>query len=135
MTSLRNLSLFLEDDSASQVLPMEITIKDTHVNLKDDGPRDKASEPEATPIAMHIHNLLIHRQDDGSFSIGGAERAADSKLQKAGPVNDSRLSSVPEVPVGVASEPKSTQTAPLSPTSPTPSSREQVHREQLAICK
>uniref|UniRef100_A0A673KXD2 Uncharacterized protein n=1 Tax=Sinocyclocheilus rhinocerous TaxID=307959 RepID=A0A673KXD2_9TELE len=71
MTSLRNLSLFLEDDSASQVLPMEITIKDTHVNLKDDGPRDNASEPEATPIAVHIHNLLIHRQDDGSFSIGG----------------------------------------------------------------
>lgn len=34
MTSLRNLGLFLEDDSASQVLPMEITIKDTHVNLK-----------------------------------------------------------------------------------------------------
>uniref|UniRef100_A0A8C1JIZ5 UHRF1 binding protein 1-like n=1 Tax=Cyprinus carpio TaxID=7962 RepID=A0A8C1JIZ5_CYPCA len=128
MTSLRNLALFLEDDSASQVLPMEITIKDTH----DDGPRDNASEPKATPIAVHIHNLLIHRQDDGSFSIGGgyscsllpvflflllppllnynSERAADSKLQKAGPVNDSRLSSVPEVPVGVASEPKATQT-------------------------
>uniref|UniRef100_A0A8C2B7K0 UHRF1 binding protein 1-like n=1 Tax=Cyprinus carpio TaxID=7962 RepID=A0A8C2B7K0_CYPCA len=71
MASLRNLGLFLEDDSASQVLPMEITIKDTHVNLKDDGPRDNASEPKATPIAVHIHNLLIHRQDDGSFSIGG----------------------------------------------------------------
>ncbi|XP_016390410.1 bridge-like lipid transfer protein family member 3B isoform X2 [Sinocyclocheilus rhinocerous] len=135
MTSLRNLSLFLEDDSASQVLPMEITIKDTHVNLKDDGPRDNASEPEATPIAVHIHNLLIHRQDDGSFSIGGAERAADSKLQKAGPVNDSRLSSVPEVPVGVASEPKATQTAPLSPTSPTPSSREQLLMEENECLK
>lgn len=135
MTSLRNLALFLEDDSASQVLPMEITIKDTHVNLKDDGPRDNASEPEATPIGVHIHNLLIHRQDDGSFSIGGAERAADSKLQKAGPVNDSRLSSVPEVPVGVASEPKATQTAPLSPTSPTPSSREQLLVEENECLK
>uniref|UniRef100_A0A672NJX1 UHRF1-binding protein 1-like n=1 Tax=Sinocyclocheilus grahami TaxID=75366 RepID=A0A672NJX1_SINGR len=71
MASLRNLALFLEEDSTSQVLPMEITIKDTHVNLKDDGPRDDTSEPEATPIAVHIHNLLIHRQDDGSFSIGG----------------------------------------------------------------
>uniref|UniRef100_A0A9J8CDR4 Bridge-like lipid transfer protein family member 3B n=1 Tax=Cyprinus carpio carpio TaxID=630221 RepID=A0A9J8CDR4_CYPCA len=135
MASLRNLGLFLEDDSASQVLPMEITIKDTHVNLKDDGPRDNASEPEATPIAVHIHNLLIHRQDDGSFSIGGAERAADSKLQKAGPVNDSRLSSVPEVPVGVASEPKATQTALLSPTSPTPSSKEQLLMEENECLK
>ncbi|XP_057179715.1 UHRF1-binding protein 1-like isoform X2 [Triplophysa rosa] len=135
MTSLRNLAFFLEDDSASQVLPMEITIKDTHVNLKDDGPRDNSSEPEATPIAVHIHNLLIHRQDDGSFSIGGAERAADSKLQKAGPVNDSRLSSVPEVPVGVAREPKATQTAPLSPTSPTPSNREQLLIEENECLK
>lgn len=62
------------------------------------------------------------------FSCWTAERAADSKLQKAGPVNDTRLSSVPEVPVGVAREPKATQTAPLSPTSPTPSNREQVHK-------
>ncbi|XP_056311633.1 UHRF1-binding protein 1-like isoform X2 [Danio aesculapii] len=131
MTSLRNLALFLEDDSASQVLPMEITIKDTHVNLKDDGPRDNSSEPEPTPIAVHIHNLLIHRQDDGSFSIGGAERAVDSQLQTAGPVNDSRLSSVPEVPVGV----KATQTAPLSPTSPGPSSREQLLVEENECLK
>ncbi|XP_073802400.1 bridge-like lipid transfer protein family member 3B isoform X4 [Danio rerio] len=131
ITSLRNLALFLEDDSASQVLPMEITIKDTHVNLKDDGPRDNISEPEPSPISVHIHNLLIHRQDDGSFSIGGAERAVDSQLQTAGPVNDSRLSSVPEVPVGV----KATQTAPLSPTSPGPSSREQLLVEENECLK
>lgn len=135
MTSLRNLAFFLEDDSTSQVLPMEITIKDTHVNLKDDGPRDNASEQEATPIALHINDLLIHRQDDGSFSIGEAERAPDSKLQKAGPVNDSRLSSVPELPICVASEPKATQTAPLSPTIPTPSKREQLLIEENECLK
>lgn len=132
MTSLRNLAFFLEDDSASQVLPMEITIKDTHINLKDDGPRDNASEQEATPIALHINDLLIHRQDDGSFSIGEAECAPDSKLQKAGPVNDSRLSSVPELPICVASEPKATQTAP---TIPTPSNREQLLIEENECLK
>lgn len=135
MTSLRNLAFFLEDDSTSQVLPMEITIKDTHINLKDDGPRDNASEQEATPIALQINDLLIHRQDDGSFSIGEAERAPDSKLQKAGPVNDSRLSSVPELPICVASEPKATQTAPLSPTIPTPSNREQLLIEENECLK
>ncbi|XP_051974044.1 UHRF1-binding protein 1-like isoform X1 [Xyrauchen texanus] len=135
MTSLRNLAMFLEDDSASQVLPMEIAIKDTHVNLKDNNPSDNASEPEATPITLHIHNLLIHRQDDGSFSIGGAERAVESKLQKAGPVNDSRLSSDSKLPVGVASEAKATQTAPLSPTSPTPSSQGQLLMEENECLK
>lgn len=34
MSTLRNLAHFLEDDSASQVLPMEISVRDTHVNLK-----------------------------------------------------------------------------------------------------
>lgn len=35
MTSLRNFASFLDDDdSTSQVLPMEITIRDTHINLK-----------------------------------------------------------------------------------------------------
>lgn len=34
MSTLRNLALFLEDDSAPQVLPMEISVRDTHVDLK-----------------------------------------------------------------------------------------------------
>lgn len=33
MSTLRNLAHFLEDDSAPQVLPMEISIRDTHINL------------------------------------------------------------------------------------------------------
>lgn len=34
MSTLRNLAHFLEDDSAPQVLPMEISVRDTHINLK-----------------------------------------------------------------------------------------------------
>lgn len=34
MSTLRNMAHFLEDDSAPQVLPMEISVRDTHVNLK-----------------------------------------------------------------------------------------------------
>uniref|UniRef100_A0A6Q2XRJ3 Chorein N-terminal domain-containing protein n=1 Tax=Esox lucius TaxID=8010 RepID=A0A6Q2XRJ3_ESOLU len=71
MSSLRNLAHFLEDDSAPQVLPMEISVRDTHIDLKDDGPRDNLSDPEPSPITLHISNLLIHRTDDGAFSIGG----------------------------------------------------------------
>uniref|UniRef100_A0A8C7JY34 Bridge-like lipid transfer protein family member 3B n=1 Tax=Oncorhynchus kisutch TaxID=8019 RepID=A0A8C7JY34_ONCKI len=71
MSSLRNLAHFLEDDSAPQVLPMEISVRDTHIDLKDDGLRDNPSDPDPTPITLHIANLLIHRTDDGAFSIGG----------------------------------------------------------------
>ncbi|MEQ2157869.1 hypothetical protein GOODEAATRI_006282 [Goodea atripinnis] len=34
MASLRNLALFLDGDHSSNVLPMEIRIKDTHIDLK-----------------------------------------------------------------------------------------------------
>lgn len=34
MSTLRNLAHFLEDDTAPLVLPMEISIRDTHINLK-----------------------------------------------------------------------------------------------------
>uniref|UniRef100_A0A8K9VB16 Bridge-like lipid transfer protein family member 3B n=1 Tax=Oncorhynchus mykiss TaxID=8022 RepID=A0A8K9VB16_ONCMY len=66
MSSLRNLAHFLEDDSAPQVLPMEISVRDTHIDLKDDGLRDNPSDPDPTPITLHISSLLIHRTDDGA---------------------------------------------------------------------
>ncbi|MBN3321950.1 UH1BL protein, partial [Atractosteus spatula] len=71
LSSIRNLGRLVEDGSASQVLPMKVTISDTRINLKDDGPRGNTSDPEPSPIAVHIDRLLIHRRDDGSFSIGG----------------------------------------------------------------
>uniref|UniRef100_A0A7N8WSZ5 Bridge-like lipid transfer protein family member 3B n=1 Tax=Mastacembelus armatus TaxID=205130 RepID=A0A7N8WSZ5_9TELE len=71
MSTLRNLAHFLGDDSAPQVLPMEISIRDIHINLKDDGPRENPSDSEPSPINLHVDSLIIHREDNGSFSIGG----------------------------------------------------------------
>ena len=34
MSTMRNLAHFLEDDTAPQVLPMEISVRDTHINMK-----------------------------------------------------------------------------------------------------
>uniref|UniRef100_A0AAQ6AK13 Chorein N-terminal domain-containing protein n=1 Tax=Amphiprion ocellaris TaxID=80972 RepID=A0AAQ6AK13_AMPOC len=82
MSTLRNLALFLEDDSAPQVLPMEISVRDTHINLKDDGPRDNPSDSEPSPITLHVDSLVIHRRDDGSFSIGGDKQAHSFMLME-----------------------------------------------------
>ncbi|KAG7456238.1 hypothetical protein MATL_G00249590 [Megalops atlanticus] len=138
MSSLRNLGHFLQDDSASQVLPMRINVRDTHVNLKDDGPRDNPTDPEPTPITLHIDNLLIHRQDDGSFCIGvtqapGAEPQREKHTED---VKEARLSSVPEMPPkGVSSVSQSTQTPPPPTPVPTPSSKEQQLIEENECLK
>ncbi|XP_058263998.1 UHRF1-binding protein 1-like isoform X3 [Hemibagrus wyckioides] len=134
MTSLRNLTIFLDDDSTSHVLPMEITIRDTHINLKDDGPRDSPSEPEPTPMSLHIHNLLVLRRDDGSFHIG-VEHAAQVEPQKLEPVPDNRHITAPEARGAVDKEPKATQTTPLSPTDPFPTSREKMLMEENECLK
>ncbi|KAJ8269165.1 hypothetical protein COCON_G00117720 [Conger conger] len=93
MSSLRNLGHFLQDDSASSILPMQIDIRDMHVNLKDDGPRDNPSDVEPTPITVHIDNLVIYRQDDGSFSIGVPQAPAARPE-----VSKDSATSAPEVP-------------------------------------
>uniref|UniRef100_A0AAX7VBG2 Chorein N-terminal domain-containing protein n=1 Tax=Astatotilapia calliptera TaxID=8154 RepID=A0AAX7VBG2_ASTCA len=130
MSSLRNLSLFLEDDSASQVLPMEISIRDTHIDLKDDDPRDNPNS-EPSPVMLHIDSLIVHRRDDGSFSIGGDKRA---KPKQAASVIDSSLSPVPETVGGICGVSKATQTQ-APPTSPPPSDKEKMLIEENECLK
>ncbi|XP_055761890.1 bridge-like lipid transfer protein family member 3B isoform X3 [Salvelinus fontinalis] len=132
MSSLRNLAHFLEDDSAPQVLPMEISVRNTHIDLKDDGPRDNPSDPDPTPITLHISNLLIHRTDDGAFSIG-VENTSEAGPKKEVQLIDSGLSPVPESVV--SSTPKATQTpSPPSPST-TPSNKEQLLIEENECLK
>lgn len=133
MSTLRNLALFLEDDSAPQVLPMEISIRDTHINLKDDGPRDNPSDSEPSPITLHVDSLVIHRRDDGAFSIG-VDTSAETNPRKEGGLIDSALTPVAEVVGGLCGVPKATQTQ-APPTSPPPSSREKMLMEENECLK
>uniref|UniRef100_A0A8K9WYW1 Bridge-like lipid transfer protein family member 3B n=1 Tax=Oncorhynchus mykiss TaxID=8022 RepID=A0A8K9WYW1_ONCMY len=133
MSSLRNLAHFLEDDSAPQVLPMEISVRDTHIDLKDDGLRDNPSDPDPTPITLHISSLLIHRTDDGAFSIGGETHTHCLTHTKEVQLIDSGLSPVSESVVN--STPKATQTpSPPSPST-TPSNKEQLLIEENECLK
>ncbi|KAK2859039.1 hypothetical protein Q5P01_003659 [Channa striata] len=133
MSTLRNLAHFLEDDTAPQVLPMEISISDTHINLKDDGPRDNSSGSEPSPITLNVDSLVIHRRDDGSFSIG-VDGAAETKPRKEDALSDNSLTPVPEAVGAICSVSKATQT-PAPPTSPPPSAREKMLMEENECLK
>ncbi|KAJ4924655.1 hypothetical protein JOQ06_003607 [Pogonophryne albipinna] len=129
MSTLRNMANFLEDDSAPQVLPMEISVRDTHVNLKDDGPRDNPSDSDPSPITLHVDSLIIHRRDDGSFSIG-----VETEPGKEGLLSDGALTPVPEVVRVFCGVPKATQTQAL-PSSPLPSNRDKMLVEENECLK
>uniref|UniRef100_A0A8C2ZXS4 Bridge-like lipid transfer protein family member 3B n=1 Tax=Cyclopterus lumpus TaxID=8103 RepID=A0A8C2ZXS4_CYCLU len=119
MSTLRNLAHFLEDDSAPQVLPMEISVRDTHVNLKDDGPRDNPSDSEPSPFTLHVDSLVIHRTDDGSFSIGGEFFSHLPDISTSTSVADS-------LPLRNSQAP---------PTNPPPSTREKMLVEENECLK
>nr|XP_015207368.1 PREDICTED: UHRF1-binding protein 1-like [Lepisosteus oculatus] len=113
LSSIRNLGRLVEDSSASQVLPMKVTISDTRINLKDDGPRGNTSDPEPSPIAVHLDRLLIHRRDDGSFSVGAADEPpgpGEPEARSGG----RKLGDVPKVP-WVPCRSQATQTTPDKP--------------------
>ncbi|XP_029017938.1 UHRF1-binding protein 1-like isoform X1 [Betta splendens] len=133
MSTLRNLAHFLEDDTAPLVLPMEISIRDTCINLKDDGPRDSSSESDSSPIALFVDNLVIHRRDDGAFSIG-VDGAAEVKPRREAVLMDNSLSPVPEAAGGVCCVSNATQTE-APPTSPPPSRRETMLMEENECLK
>ncbi|XP_028305523.1 bridge-like lipid transfer protein family member 3B isoform X2 [Gouania willdenowi] len=134
MSTLRNLAYFLEDDSAPQVLPMEISVRDTHINLKDDDAGDNVSDPGASPITLHVDSLVIHRRDDGSFSIG-VDGAAEAKPKKVVSLIDSSLSPVPETVASVSTTSKATQTSSSSSTSTSSSAREMMLTEENECLK
>ncbi|KAM4569173.1 bridge-like lipid transfer protein family member 3B isoform 2-T2 [Odontesthes bonariensis] len=138
MSTLRNLALFLEDDSTPQVLPMEISIRDMHIDLKDDGPRDNPSDCESSPITLHVNSLIIHRGDDGSFSIG-VDRTAETKPKKEVWLIDSSVSAVSDTASSVcrilkATHTQATQTRAL-PFSPPPSTKEKMLMEENECLK
>ncbi|XP_078797702.1 bridge-like lipid transfer protein family member 3B isoform X8 [Oryzias latipes] len=133
MSTLRNLSLFMEDDSASQVLPMEICVRDTHIDLKDDGPRDNTTDGEPTPITLHVDSLVVHRRDDGSFSFG-VDKQPEPNPQKAGSVVVDALSPISESVKSVCRMSTATQTQ-TPPTTPLPSSSEKLLMEENECLK
>ncbi|KAJ8381641.1 hypothetical protein SKAU_G00024190 [Synaphobranchus kaupii] len=139
MSSLRNLGHFLQDDSTSHILPMKIDIRDMHVNLKDDAPRDNPSDPEPTPITLHVDKLLIYRQDDGSFSIGVAQAPAaepESQVEKGrASLAPDVPSAAPDIPRAVSCVSHSTQTTPQPLTSNTPSPKEKLLMEENECLK
>uniref|UniRef100_A0A3B5M3X3 Bridge-like lipid transfer protein family member 3B n=1 Tax=Xiphophorus couchianus TaxID=32473 RepID=A0A3B5M3X3_9TELE len=123
MASLRNLALFLEGDRSTDVMPMEIRIRDTHINLEARKPYDSADNPDAETNTLHVDSLVVRRNDDGSFSVGGKRTQTDSTL-----------SPLPEAVSGVCRTAKATQTQ-TPPSSPRPTDREKMLLEENECLK
>ncbi|XP_069485483.1 bridge-like lipid transfer protein family member 3B isoform X2 [Ambystoma mexicanum] len=82
ISSLTNLQHFVEDDSVAAIMPMRIKVSDTCICLKDDGTSQNTSIPESPPVNLHIKDILIERNDDGSFCIKGMpSRESEELLQ------------------------------------------------------
>lgn len=70
-SSLTNIQHFVEEESAPEVMPMRIKVSDTCICLKDDSSSRNPTIPESAPVMLNIKDILIERNDDGSFCIKG----------------------------------------------------------------
>ncbi|XP_078091605.1 bridge-like lipid transfer protein family member 3B isoform X2 [Mustelus asterias] len=140
MSSLTNLGTFLEDEVPVDIIPMKIEITDTRINLKDDNPRRDQSAYEPPPMELIIDDLIVRRNDDGTFCIGGAQLSsqnpANSKSTKQTVL--SCLKCDESKKVRYVSQ--STQTVPKNPQAPGQSdlgvesaAGYSVEREQLLL--
>ncbi|KAJ8298803.1 hypothetical protein KUTeg_022863 [Tegillarca granosa] len=71
MSSLANLSTFVEDEKISDTLPMHLSVTDLGLTLKDDRPPPIGSTITPQPLKLFIHKLDINRGHDGVFQIAG----------------------------------------------------------------
>ncbi|MGH0124125.1 UNVERIFIED_CONTAM: hypothetical protein FKN15_016138 [Acipenser sinensis] len=122
MSSVVNLGQFIEGDSVSEVLPMKITVSNTSINLKDDS-RVNPSGTQPAPMALHIENLLVQRNDDGSFSFGVDETSSSKKKMEVR--SQSEISNAPEKQREVSIVSQATQTLPERPCPPVQSPKKQ----------
>ncbi|XP_069764416.1 bridge-like lipid transfer protein family member 3B isoform X2 [Narcine bancroftii] len=91
ISSLTNLGIFLDDDVPADIIPMKIEITDTKINLKDDNPcRDQLAH-EPLPVELFIDHLIVSRNDEGRFCIGGAQLSSQ-KLANSGITKQTVLS-------------------------------------------
>ncbi|XP_041113224.1 UHRF1-binding protein 1-like isoform X2 [Polyodon spathula] len=122
MSSIVNLGQFIEGESVSEVVPMKVTVSNTSINLKDDS-RINPSGTQPAPIALHIENLLVQRNDDGSFSFGVDETSGPKKKMEVR--SQSEISKVPEKQRNMSIVSQATQTLPERPCPPVQSPKKQ----------
>ncbi|XP_062928609.1 UHRF1-binding protein 1-like isoform X4 [Mobula hypostoma] len=73
ISSLTNLGIFLEDEVPADIIPMKIEITDSKIKLKDDNPCREQPTHDPLPVELMIDHLIVSRNDDGRFCIGGSK--------------------------------------------------------------
>ncbi|KAG8450997.1 hypothetical protein GDO86_003324 [Hymenochirus boettgeri] len=69
ISSITHLGPFFEDEQIPDILPMTIHISNSHLTLKDNGPRLYPSPLVPQPVHLTVKNIKIERKEDGIFYL------------------------------------------------------------------
>ncbi|KAI5095570.1 UHRF1-binding protein 1 [Silurus meridionalis] len=68
-STINTLGPFMEDELNSEGQPIRISIHNTRITLKDDGPRVYPTAPQAVPISFVLDGLVLERLDDAILTV------------------------------------------------------------------
>ncbi|XP_035378285.1 UHRF1-binding protein 1 isoform X1 [Electrophorus electricus] len=68
-SALNTLGPFLEDELSADAQPLRLSMHDTRLTLKDDGPRVYPTAPQPTPASFFLDGVVLERLDDGVLTL------------------------------------------------------------------
>ncbi|KAK3519389.1 hypothetical protein QTP70_026949 [Hemibagrus guttatus] len=68
-STINTLGPFMEDELNSDGQPIRITVHNTHITLKDDGPRVYPTAPQPVPVSFVLDGVVLERLDDAVLTV------------------------------------------------------------------
>ncbi|MCI4387166.1 hypothetical protein PGIGA_G00071050 [Pangasianodon gigas] len=78
-STINTLGPFMEDELSSDAQPIRITVHNTRITLKDDGPRVYPTSPQPVPVSFVLDGVVVERLDDAMLTVRPTASQSGSK--------------------------------------------------------
>ncbi|KAF4077914.1 hypothetical protein AMELA_G00193510 [Ameiurus melas] len=89
-STINTLGPFMEDELNSDSQPIRITVHNTRITLKDDGPRVYPTAPQSVPVSFVLDGVVLERLDDTMLTVRPTASQSGDKAC-CGPEGDDKV--------------------------------------------
>ncbi|XP_053498604.1 bridge-like lipid transfer protein family member 3A isoform X2 [Ictalurus furcatus] len=89
-STINTLGPFMEDELNSDSQPIRITVHNTRITLRDDGPRVYPTAPQSVPVSFVLDGVVLERLDDTMLTVRPTASQSGDKAC-CGPEGDDKV--------------------------------------------